>query len=197
LSLPAGRWAPGRSPGRRIIAEALEYNREQQVPLPGVLRLVCGWLWGTGFSGYPPVEAREPYAGDEALAAGSDRLLTHPVFAEWTLDRQAALAAAGGAIGRRGWDLEVWVRRLATEYLIDLGMAPQLRHKLEANGEWLRLAGEESWARLALVTARALSDGHPEQVPFVQALVRRDLESALTSLELREPGPGPDSVEGE
>jgi hypothetical protein len=183
--------------GRRVVAEALVSNRETQIPLPGALRLVAGWLWGTEYSGHPAVLQPEPASGDEALLAESDRLLGHPAFAAWELDRHAALAAAGEAVRRPGWDREVWVRRLVANFLADQSKARRFRQRVLANGEWLQLAGQEPWARQALVTARMLAGEQPEQIPFVQALARRDLLLAMASTESYEPGEGSELSEGD
>jgi hypothetical protein len=40
--------------GRGLLAEGLEHNREAQIPLPGVLRLLGAWLWGTEVVGSLP-----------------------------------------------------------------------------------------------------------------------------------------------
>ena len=184
--------------GRRLIAEALELNRETQIPVAGVLRLAGHWLWGTELAGFPARVLPNLVTGDEALVAQSDQLVSHPAFAGWRPGRQAAATAAEEAIRHPAWDREVWVRRLAAEWMAEPEMALQLHRRLEANSEWLEWAGEWHWARLALVTARASRGEDPQQLPFVQELVRRELELALAGLMAsRVPGPGRDSMEGE
>jgi len=54
-----------------------------------------------------------------------------------------------------------------------------------AMSEWLLLAGDEVWARLALKAANAIEARSPQEQPFVLALIRRDLELVLHDLEQR------------
>ena len=164
--------------GRRLVVEALAHNRETQIPFAGPLRLLSPWLWGVGGAdSLPPRALPELSAEDGLLVAVSDRLLTHPAFATWTLGNETARRAAEELLSHPGWDLEVWVKRLASESL-----AQAISRRLEVMSEWFLLAGEETRSRLALVSAQAILEEAPQELPFVQALVRRDLELALRSL---------------
>jgi hypothetical protein len=168
--------------GRRLVLEALENNRGTQIPVAGSLRLLSPWLWGyAGAGSLPPRVLPELSASDEALAAVSDRLLAHPAFAAWTARGEMTLAAAEEAARRPGWDLEVWVKRLARELFTGSAVAEVLSQRLVATSEWLLLAGEEKWARLALATAQAFQSQPPHEQPFVKALIRRDLQLVMSS----------------
>jgi hypothetical protein len=170
--------------GRRLVVEAVVRNRETQIPVAGVLRLLGPWLWGVRDGDALPSRALpELSAGDESLLAVSDRLLAHPAFASWTLRGEATFQAAEEALRHPGWDLEVWVKRLAGEFLARLVIVQVFSQRLVAMSEWLLLAGEEALARLALVSAQALLEGAAQEHPFVQALIRRDLAQALDNLE--------------
>lgn len=170
--------------GRRLVVEALARNRETQIPVAGVLRLLGPWLWGAGGGdSLSPRVLPELSAGDESLLAVSDRLLAHPAFASWTLRGEATFQAAEEALRHPGWDLEVWARRLAGEFCARLTVVQVFSQRLVAMSEWLMLAGEEALARLALVSAQALLGGAAQKHPFVQALIRRDLRLALENLE--------------
>jgi hypothetical protein len=48
--------------------------------------------------------------------------------------------------------------------------------------EWLLLSGDEMRARQALATAQGVLEEDPKTQPFVQALIRRDLELLVDSL---------------
>jgi hypothetical protein len=174
--------------GRRLVVEALACNRETQIPVAGVLRLLSSWLWVVGGGdSLPPRTLPALSASDESLLAATDRLLDHPAFFSWSLRGEATFQAAEEALRHPGWDLEVWVKRLVGE-LFDQSLVFQaFRQRLMAMSEWLLLAGEESLSRLALASAQAAA----QESPFVQALVRRDLEWALYSLkQTSEPIPG-------
>lgn len=114
-----------------------------------------------------------------------DRLLQHPAFMTWTVRGEAILRAADEASRYPGWEMEVWVRRLAGELFADPMAAPVFGRRLLAMSEWLLLAGDEVWARLALSAAKAIEAGSPQEQPFVLALIRRDLEMVLHDLEQR------------
>jgi hypothetical protein len=169
--------------GRRLVVEALVHNRETQIPVAGVLRLLSAWLWGVGGEGASPSMALpELLPDDGSLVAVADRLLAHPAFASWTLRAGAVLEAAEELLRHPGWDLEVWIRRLAAQLFARPVIAQALSRRLLVMSEWLLLAGEDTLSRLALVSAQALLEGAAQEHPFVQALVRRDLELALHSL---------------
>jgi hypothetical protein len=173
--------------GRRSVVEALVHNRETQIPVAGVLRLLSPWLWGVGAGEPLPARTLPQLSGQEgngkSQLAASGRLLGHPAFVSWSLGGEAILLAAEEALRHPGWGLDVWVTRLARELFADPVIAQTLSRRLTAMSEWLLLAGERAWAQLALVSAEALHQMAAEEHPFVQALVRRDLELALHDLE--------------
>jgi hypothetical protein len=169
--------------GRRRVLEALEHNRETQIPIAGPLRLLSPWLWASrGVDSLPPVSVPELEPGDEALISLSDQLLSHPAFAGWTARSEAIRAAAEEALRHPGWDPDVWVRRIAGELFSSPALVQILSQRMVAISEWLLLAGEEQQSRVALVTAQAMRDHDASEPPFVRALVRRDLDLALKSL---------------
>ena len=90
--------------------------------------------------------------------------------------------AAEEALRHPGWDPDVWVRRIAGELFSSPALVQILSQRMMAISEWLLLAGEERLSRLALVTAQAMLDRDASELPFVRALVRRDLDAALRSL---------------
>ena len=61
-------------------------------------------------------------------------------------------------------------------------MVDVLSKRLEAMSEWFLLAGDEQRARLALFASRSMLDGPPQDQPFLQGVVRRDLDSTLDNL---------------
>jgi hypothetical protein len=169
--------------GRRLVFEALAHNRETQIPIAGPLRLLSPWLWGvSGADALPPRIL--PELPDED-GAPMERLLEHPAFTAWTVRGEAILRAADEASRYPGWEMEVWVRRLAGELFADPMVARVFGRRLLAMSEWLLLAGDEVWARLALKAANAIEARSPQEQPFVLALIRRDLELVLHDLEQR------------
>jgi hypothetical protein len=171
--------------GRRLVLEGLAHNRETQIPVAGVLRLLSPWLWA--YAGETVLAARvlpEIGAGDEAQLSSSPRLVTHPALATWTARTEATLQAAQEALQHPTWDQEVWVRRLAGESFKEPALQQILSQRLTAMSEWLLLAGDLEGSRLALVAAQAFPKVSSQEHPFVQALVRRDLE--LASFMLRQ-----------
>ena len=182
--------------GRRLVAEALDLNRETQIPLPGALRHLGSWLWGTRPTGTPQSPFLEPEAAGEELAAHSDVLAEHPAFLAWHPARDAAALAADEALRRPAWDREIWVRRLTSELVAEPGMSRRLAWRLSANAEWLALAGETEPARVALAAAAALDREEIRHLPFLLALVRRDLDAALEWTVPSGRTHGPDTNEG-
>jgi hypothetical protein len=175
--------------GRRWVLQALAYNRETQIPVAGPLRLLSPWLWGTGGAdSLPPQVLPEISAEDEALLAVSNRLLEHPAFATWTVRSEATLQAAEEILRHPGWNLEVWSRRLAGDLLANRAVAQVFSRRLVMMSEWLLLAGEQVWSRVALVAAHAALENSPQEQPLLQAVAKRDLELALDSLK-HSPGP--------
>jgi hypothetical protein len=180
--------------GRRLVVEALPHNRETQIPVAGVLRLLSSWLWSVaGADSLPPGRLPELEVEDQSLVAISERLLAHPAFATWTARSEATLMAAEEALRHPGWDREVWVKRLAGDLFGEPVVGQVLSRRLVAMSEWFLLAGEELWSRMALVSARSILEEMPQGHPFAQALVRRDLELAVQSLKQQSrPVFGPD-----
>jgi len=132
-----------------------------------------------------PVALPELSPGDQALVADSDRLLSHPALASWTARTEVTMQVAEETLRHPGWEWEVWVRRLASELFAEPRVAQVLGRRLEAMSEWLLLSGDKVRARMALLTARQMSGENAQDLPFVQALVRRDLELAVQNLRLR------------
>jgi hypothetical protein len=165
-----------------MVVEALARNRQTQIPVAGFLRWAGPWLWAYEADALPPRVLPRLTAEDAALAAASDRLLSHPALATWTAHSEFTQQAAEEALRRPEWDLSLWVRRLAGELFSEPAVALVLYQRLLALSEWLFLAGEEMWSRMALAAGMAVREPGGAQVPFVQALVRRDLELALYSL---------------
>jgi hypothetical protein len=169
--------------GRRMTLDALALNRETQIPVAGPLRLLSPWLWGvSGADSLPPRAQPKLSADDEALLTMSGRLLNHPAFATWSVRTESILQAAHESLRHPGWNREVWVRRLTSELLAESSLAQVLSRRLETMGEWLLLAGDESRARMAWLIAGRMSSKESQDQPFVQALVRRDLDLVLDSL---------------
>ena len=152
-------------------------------PIAGPLRLQSSWLWGVaGANSLPPMELPDLSTEDEGLLTASAQLLEHPAFVPWTVRSEATLQTAAEALRHPGWDLEVWVKRLAGELFREPAMSEVLGKRLEAMSAWLLLAGDEQRARVALVASRALAGGLAQDHPFLQAVVRRDLLWTLESL---------------
>jgi hypothetical protein len=167
--------------GRRLVLEALAHNRETQIPVAGVLRLLSPWLWNYAGAGSLAAQILPQLGDADALAGASDRLVVHPAFTAWTIPAEAIQLAAEEAIRHPDRDREVWVQRLAAEVLLDPQVAGVFSRRLVAMSEWLMLAGDGEGSRLALAAARALAES-PRDHRFVQALIRRDLEFVLHSL---------------
>lgn len=170
--------------GRRLVIDSLEINRETQIPVAGSLRLLSPWLWGyAGADSLPPPTLPELLEGDKFLVAEWEQMLSHPAFATWTAQNETTLAAAEDAMHHPGWSLDLWVKRLAGELLTGSVVAQAFSRRLVTMSEWLLLAGEEKRSKLALSAARGLLRETPQEHPFIQALVRRDLEMVLNSLQ--------------
>jgi hypothetical protein len=171
--------------GRRLVVEALVHNRETQIPVAGPMRLLSPWLWGcSGADSLPARKLPELSAEDEALLAVSDRLLEHPAFLTWSERSEAVYQAAEEILRHPGWDRGVWVRRLCGELFGSPGVAEVLSNRLVAMSEWLSLAKEDAWAKMALVTGRAAVRQAPQDLPLLLAVVHRDLERTLVELNL-------------
>jgi len=171
--------------GRRLVRDALAQNRETQIPVASALRLLGAWLWSSaGADDLPPSRLPalpETESEVQHLALQGEALLRHPAFVTWTLRSETLLRAAETML-RQGRGLEAWVPRLAAE-IVDPGTAELLRRRLLAMSEWLWLAGEIDLAKQAMATAEGMGSS-PQALPFVHALIRRDL--ALWSHSVRQ-----------
>jgi hypothetical protein len=166
--------------GRRLVLEALERNRETQIPVAGPLRLLSPWLWAVaGADALPGRQLPDLPVVDES---GTARLLAHPAFAAWTVRSEAILRAAEEALRHPGWDQEVWVRRLAKEMFGEPAVVRVFHQRLITMSEWLLLAGDKPNSRLALAAARTLLGQELQEHEFIQTLVLRDLQMARFSL---------------
>ena len=169
--------------GRRLVADALAHNLRTQIPVAGPLRLLSPWLWGyAGADSLPPRKLPELLSEDESLLQGSAGLLGHPAFITWTARSEATVQAAGEVLRHPSWDLDIWVKRLTGDLFGEPAMVQVLSRRLEAMSEWLLLAGDEDRARLALIASRAVRGVSPQEHPFLQAVVRRDLEWTVQGL---------------
>jgi hypothetical protein len=169
--------------GRRLVVDAVAHNLRTQIPVAGSLRLLSPWLWGyAGADSLPFRRLPDLSSEDETLLPASAELLGHPVFVTWTTRSEATFQAAEEALRYPGWDLDIWVRRLTGELFGEPAMIEVLGKRLEAMSEWLLLAGDEHRSRLALVASRAILAGPPQDHPFLQAVVRRDLKWTLQGL---------------
>jgi hypothetical protein len=168
--------------GRRLVNDALAWNRQTQIPVAGPLRLLSSWLWSVGADSLPPKRLPENGMGDPSLAATTDRLLEHPAFATWTMRNETILQVAEDLASHPGRDREMWIRRLTGNILAEPVVVEAIGQRLTAMSEWLLLAGDAFQSRLALAAANALADGPPHDQPFIQALVRRDLDLLVKSL---------------
>jgi hypothetical protein len=169
--------------GRRLVLDALAHNLRTQIPVAGPLRLLSTWLWGyAGADSLPPKKLPALSTGDESMLSDSAQLLQHPAFITWTARSEATLQAAEEVLRHPAWDRELWIKRLTIELFGEPAMVDVLSKRLEVMSEWFLLAGDEQRARMALVASRMMLDGPPQEQPFLQAVVRRDLESTLHSL---------------
>jgi hypothetical protein len=170
--------------GRRLVREALAYNRETQIPIAGPLRLLSPWLWSYAGSDSLPARALPdlPEAVfQESRGASTAELLRHPAFATWTVRSEAILRAAEEIVQHPGWDTGVWIRRLAGDLFAEPMVVRMFHERLLAMSEWLLLSGDETAARLALAAAQGILQG-PADEPFLGALIRRDLSLAVRAV---------------
>jgi hypothetical protein len=169
--------------GRRLVSDALAHNLATQIPIAGTLRLLGPWLWGyAGADSLPARELPGLPAEDESLLLASAQLLRHPAFVTWTARSEATIQAAEEVLRHPAWNRELWIRRLTIESFGEPEMVAVLSKRLEAMSEWFLLAGDGHRAQMALVASQAMLVGSPQDQPFLQALVRRDLESTVYSL---------------
>jgi hypothetical protein len=169
--------------GRRLVLDALAHNLRTQIPVAGPLRLLSPWLWGAaGGDSLPVRELPDLSREDKASPSASAQLLDHPAFVTWTARGEATFQAAEEILSHPSWDPELWIRRLTGELFGEPAMVKVLSKRLEAMSEWFFLAGDEYLARLALGASRSMLDSSPKDHPFLQAVVRRDLEWTLDSL---------------
>ena len=165
--------------GRRMVRDALAQNWETQIPVAASLRLLSPWLWEASGADALPLRALPvlPSESDELLA-DSDRLLDHPAFSSWTLRGTSAFELSQKSIQRSTWSRDVMVRRVAGELFADAAVRQVFGRRLELVSEWFLWAADERRAQQALaVSRRILVD--PQDLPFIQALIRRDLSQAL------------------
>jgi hypothetical protein len=170
--------------GRQLVAEAFASNRETQIPVAGPLRFLSPWLWESLYA--EPLPARvlpELPVEAHSLGADSGRLLSHPAFSTWTLRGSATLQAAEEALRHPNWDRGVWIRRLSSELCAEPQVLRLLSRRLESMSQWLLLAGDEERAKIALAIANELLGPAPQEQPFLQAVVGRDLEWTLQALQ--------------
>jgi len=167
--------------GRRLVRQALHLNRQTQIPVSPVLRLLSPWLWEIGGADALPAPSL-PEPGDDwqAMVGLSDRLLLHPALSDWTLGAKMALQSMDFSRYQRRSGAAL-VRRLADDLLAEEPIRRVIRRRLLALSEWLLLAGDADLSRLALATAQAIVREPPRRIPFVLALVRRDLEGVAPS----------------
>jgi hypothetical protein len=180
--------------GRRLVLEALAHNRQTQIPVAGPLRLFSPWLWGYGgVDAMPPIALPGDIGPEDPdweahLRSGAfaGDLLDHPVFSTWMvggiLPQDAVLRVADGVSRHPNWDLEIWVKRLASDLFAGPEIAQILNRRLVYMSEWLLLAGDETAARLALIAATESLEKSPQDQAFLQALIRRDLALGLSGL---------------
>lgn len=161
--------------GRRMVRDALGKNWETQIPVAPSLRLLSRWLWeASGADALPPRRLPELPAGSDEGIAPSDRLLDHPAFSSWTLRGTAAFELAQKSMHRPTWSRDAMVRRVAGELFSDAAVRQIFSKRMELASEWFLWAADEQRAQQALaVSQRMLVD--PQDVPFIQALIRRDL----------------------
>jgi hypothetical protein len=170
--------------GRRLVVEALASNRETQIPVAGSLRLLSPCLWEySGADSLAPGTLPELPVNVDALVADSARLLGHPAFMTWSVRSPGTWQAAEEALRHPSWDQSVWVRRLTAELSSEPEIIQVLSKRLESMSQWLMLAGDEEHARISWATAQALRDRPSQEQPFLQAVIGRDLEWALQTLE--------------
>lgn len=187
----------GWDTARRLVLEALERNRETQIPLPGMLRLLGSWLWGVRTGGQAALPRVEPEREGERLAEQSRELAAHPAFLAWHPALEGSTAVVDQVQRRPARDREAWVGRLAAQLLAEPDAPRRLARRLRANGEWLALAGEAPLARVALAAAGAVEEGQAEDLPLWLALVERDLDAALEWMEPWGRSRGPKRDKGE
>jgi len=162
--------------GRRLVREALAQNRETQIPVASTLRLLGTWLWAASGADDLPPRRLPPLPETASPVASGEALVGHPAFVTWTLRSETLLLAAEtmvrqGPVPGRG--LEAWVPRLAGE-IVDQATAEVLGRRLLAMSEWLWLAGEAELAQQAMAAAEGMGTS-PQTLPFVHALIRRDV----------------------
>jgi hypothetical protein len=93
------------------------------------------------------------------------------------------LQAAEEVLRHPSWDLSVWIRRLSSELFGEPEITRVLSRRLESMSQWLLMAGDQKRAQMALATAKAMPDRSPQEQPFLKAVIGRDLEWALQTLQ--------------
>jgi hypothetical protein len=169
--------------GRRLVRDALAFNRGTQIPLAGILRLRGPWLWGYAGAGIlPQQQLPDLEEGDVTLVAESEALLLHPGFGTWTMRSEAIMQAAIDSVRSPRRDITYWGTRLAAELFADPEVTQMFSRRLVTMSEWLLRSGDLVLSRQALAVAQALGHVKPQDIPFVRALVRRDVTLAILSL---------------
>lgn len=170
--------------GRRIVLEALAHNRATQIPVAGPLRLLSPWLWDSAGENLAKVLPERADGEEEwRLVAGSDRLVNHPAFADWTVQGPATRLMVEEALRHPTWNLEILAGRLTAEIWTDQAVAQVLAQRLEAMSEWLLWSGEEALAKMALAVSQTMRERKQQEPSFLRMLVRRDLEMTLRKLQ--------------
>jgi hypothetical protein len=177
--------------GRRLVREALDRNRETQIPVAPVLRYLSPWLWGVGGADSLPPRVLPGLTGqDYSLAEEADRLLQHPAFALWAVQAEAIVQAEAASLGP-AQDLELQAERLARELFHEPEVRRIFSQRLAAVSEWLLLAGEREQSHLAWVAAQAMRERAPQDQPFLRAWIRCGLRQAGAGIPRQsEPTPG-------
>ena len=170
--------------GRRMVRDLLPNNWKTQIPVAGAMRLLSPWLWEVGGTDSLPDRVLPEVSSERELArAESGHLLSHPAFSTWTAQSTATLIAAEEMQGQHDWSREIWIRRLASELFSDAMVAQIFSRRLATMSEWLLLSGDEPRAQQARIVSEEILGKNPQNLPFVRALVHRDLERTLHSLE--------------
>lgn len=161
--------------GRRMVRDALAKNWETQVPVAPSLRLLSRWLWEvSGADALPPRTLPDLPADSDEGIAHSHQLLTHPAFSSWTLRGTGVFELAQKSMNRPTWSRDAMVRRVAGELFADAAVRQVFSRRVELVSEWFQWAADERRAQQALAVSRRILV-NPQDVPFIQALIRRDL----------------------
>lgn len=172
--------------GRRILAEGLTVHLREGRPLPMPYRFYSGHIWAIPWSPEEvPLVSPDTPAEDWPLEY-SRRLLEHPAFSAWGVQRPWVYDIAEALIHEHGgWPDDEAIRDTACEIagraFTDeaVGLMAQRLHRM---GQWLHLAGEMELAGLAIWTAAHLHDAPPASHPFLLGVAKAGLRSAMLNL---------------